>query len=64
MKLESDAKFTEKLTFGFKYDTNLVNFHPTTLKFENFNPMDSICQKYITFELKKYQGVTFHDTEQ
>ena len=64
MKLESDAKFKEKLTFGFKYDRNLVNFHPTTLKFENFNSMGSVCQKYIKFEPKKYQGVTFHDTKQ
>ena len=29
MTLKSDAKFQEKLTFGFKYDmTNLVNVHP------------------------------------
>ena len=30
MTLKSDAKFKEKLTYGFKYDVrNLVNFHPT-----------------------------------
>ena len=33
MTLKSDAKFKEKLTFGFKYDIkNFVNFHPTTQK--------------------------------
>ena len=37
MTLKSDAKFKEKLTCGFKYDLrNLVNFHPTTQKSENF----------------------------
>ena len=29
MTLKSDAKFKEKLTYGFKYDLrNLVSFHP------------------------------------
>ena len=33
MTLKSDAKFKEKLTWGFKYDMrNLINFHPTTQK--------------------------------
>ena len=31
MTLKSDAKFKEKLTFGFKYDMiNLVDYHPKT----------------------------------
>ena len=35
--LKSDAKFKEKRTFDFKYDIrNLVNFHPTTQKSEDF----------------------------
>ena len=36
MTLKSDAKFKEKLTFGFKCDMrNLANFHPTTKKSKN-----------------------------
>ena len=58
------AKFKEKLTCGFKYDMrNLVNFHPTTQKFESFTPMGYFCPKYMRFELKKYTGVISHDTE-
>ena len=65
MTLKSDAKFKEKLTSGFKYDMrNLVNFHPTTQKSENFTSMGYFCPKYMRFELKKYRGVIFHDTEQ
>ena len=65
MALKSDAKFKEKLTCGFKYDMrNLVNFHPTTQKSKNFTSMGYFCPKYMRFELKKYRGVIFHDTEQ
>ena len=65
MTLKSDAKFKEKLTSGFKYDMrNLVNFHPTTQKSENFTSMGYFCPKYMRFELKKYRGVIFHGTEQ
>ena len=36
MTLESDAKFEEKLAFGFKNDmTNLVNFNASSDKFQN-----------------------------
>ena len=36
MTLESDAKFKEKLAFGFKNDmTNLVNFNASSGKFQN-----------------------------
>ena len=35
-----------------------MNFHPATQKSESF------CPKYMRFELKKYKGVIFHDTEQ
>ena len=48
MTLKSDAKFKEKLTCGFKYDMKDLVNFP----------------KYIMFELKKYRGVVFHDTEQ
>ena len=42
----------------------LVNFHRTTQKSENFFSMGSFCSKYTRFELQKYRGVMFHDTEQ
>ena len=65
MILKSDEKFKEKLTCAFKYDMrNLVRFHLNTQKSENFTSMGSFCPKYIRFELKKYGGVIFHDTEQ
>ena len=55
----------EKLTSGFKYDMrNLVNFHPTTRKSENFTSTGYFCPKYMRFELKKYRGVISHGTEQ
>ena len=65
MTLKSDVKFKEKLTCSFKYDKkNLVNFHPTTQKSENFSWMGSFCPQYTRFEVKKYRGVIFRDTEQ
>ena len=65
MTLNSYAKFEEKLTFGFENDMkNLVNFHPTTGQSKNFTSMDYFCPTYMRFELKKYRGVMFHDTEQ
>ena len=65
MTLKSDAKSKEKLTCGFKYDmSNLVSFHLTTQKSINLTSMGYFCPGYIRFELKKYRGVIFHDTEQ
>ena len=59
MTLKIDAKFKEKLTLGTKNDIrNLVNLHQTTQS-EYFN----FYSKYMSFELKKYRGGTFHDTE-
>ena len=53
------------MSCSFKYDMkNFVNFDPTTQKFQNFTSMDYSCPKYPRFELKKYGGVIFHDTEQ
>ena len=54
--LKSDAKFEEKLTFASKNDMrNLMNFHPTTQKSENFTSMDYFRPKYMRFKLKKIQ---------
>ena len=49
----------EKLTCGFKYDMrNLVNFHPTTQKSENFTPMGYFCPKCMRFELKNTEELS------
>ena len=65
MTLKSDAKLKEKQNCGFRYDMrNLVNFHPTSQKSENFTLMNYFCPRYIRFELKKYREVIFHDPEQ
>ena len=65
MTLKSDAKFKEKLTFGFKYDMrNLVNIHQTNQKSENVTSIGSFCPKHIRFELNKYRAVIFYDTDQ
>ena len=65
MTLKSDAKFEEKLALGSKNDmSNLVTSHPTTQKSKNFTSMGYFCPKYMSFELKKYRGLIFHDTGQ
>ena len=58
MTLKIDAKFEEKLIRCFKNDKNLVNFG----KICTF--IGSCCAKYLMFDLKKYKGVIFHDTEE
>ena len=56
---ESDGKFEEKLSLGFKNDmTNLVNFNAGSGKSENL----SIA--YMKFQLEKLRRVTCHDTEE
>ena len=60
MTLKSDAKFKEKRTCGFKYDmTNLVAFHPTTEKSENFFSMGSFCPKHTKFEIQNTEELSF-----
>ena len=60
MTLKSDVKYKERLTCGFKYDMrNLVNSYPTTQKSENFTSMSSFCPKYIKFELKNTDELSF-----
>ena len=60
---EEWCKYREKLTCGFKYELGyLLNFHPTTQKFENFTSFDYFCRRYIRFDLTKYMGVIFHHT--
>ena len=60
MTLKNDVKFKEKLSFGFKYDMrNVVNFQPATQKPENLTSMSSFCPKYIKFELKNTEELSF-----
>ena len=64
MTLKSDAKFEEKLICCFKNDKNLVNFDPTTQVSKICTLIGPFSAKYITFDLKGYRGVIFHDTEE
>ena len=65
MTLKSDAKFEEKLICCFKKYKNLVNFDVSTRNSQNFHfDWFLLCKVYITFDLKTYRGVIFHDTEE
>ena len=60
MTLKSYAKFKKKPTYSFKYDMrNFVNFHPTAQKAKNFTSMGYFCPKYIRFELKNTEELSF-----
>ena len=66
MRVESDAKFEEKLALGFKNDMkNLVNFNASSGKSENLH-LDVLLLSiaYIKFQLKKHRTVISHDTEE
>ena len=57
---EEWCKVLKKLTFGFKYDIrNLVNFHPTIQKYVTFTLISYFCPKYIRFELKNTEELSF-----
>ena len=66
MTLKSDTKFGKESTCRFKIDMrNLTNFDLSTRKSQKiFTLMGSFWAKYILFELKKYRGVIFHETEE
>ena len=65
MKLKRDKKFGEESTCRFKIDIrNLTNFDMSTGVSKMFPLMGSFWAKYILFELKKYRGVIFHETEE
>ena len=38
---------------------NLVNFQPATQKSENLTSMSSFCPKYVKFELKNTEELSF-----
>ena len=63
MKLKRDTQFREELTCCFKIDvSNLANFDPKVSKI--FTLIGSFLANYILFELKKYQEIIFHETEE
>ena len=66
MTLKSDTKFQEELTCCFKIDKrNLTTFDLSTWKSQKSFPLlGPFRAKYVLFELKKYRGVIFHDTEE
>ena len=60
MTLKSDTNFKEKLACSFKYYTrNLANFHLTTQKCENVTSMSPFSPKYIRFEQKNTDELSF-----
>ena len=59
MTVESDAKFEEKLAFGFKNGmTNLVNFNASRGKSENLHFDVVLSIAYITFQLKSTEQLS------
>ena len=63
MILKIYAKFEEKQIW-FKIHKNLVNFDLRTQKSKICALIGPFCAKYAIFDLKKYRGVIFHDTEE
>ena len=65
MTPKSDVKFEEKSICCFKNNKNFVNFDSSTQKSQKICTFSGpFCAKYITFDLKKYRGVIFHDTKE
>ena len=60
MTLKRDQKFKGELTCSFKHDMKLfLNFHPTNQDSENFTSIDWFCSKYLRFELKNTEELSF-----
>ena len=65
MTMKNDIKIEEKLTCRFKTDMNFTKFDLSTQKVYFFLFLiGSLRPKYTLFELQKYGGVFFHDTEE
>ena len=68
MRVESDAKFEEKLALGFKNDMmNLVNFNASSGKSENLHfevLLLSIAYIKLYKAYQKRRRVMSHDTEE
>ena len=57
MTLKSDAKFEKKNNLLFQNDKNLVNFDPSTQKFQKFAlSLDSLCKVYNVWPKKVQRG--------
>ena len=64
MTMMNDAKFEKKLTCQFKIDMrNLTNFDLSSRKCKFCTLMGCFWLMNIMFELRKYRGVTFDDTQ-
>ena len=63
MTVKSDAKIEEKPILCFKNDKNFVLIRALK-NLKSYTLIGPFCAKYITFDLKKYRGVIFHDTEE
>ena len=65
MKLKRDTKLGEELTCCFKIGKrNFTNFNLSTQVSKIFTLIGSFWANYVLFELKKYRGVIFHETEE
>ena len=64
MTLNGVTKCKEKLSRYLENDIrNLVNFHASSQKSENFH-FDGILASHLKFWIKKYRRVMFHNTEE
>ena len=64
MKLKRDTKFGEESICPFKWHKEFDKFWSKHSKVsKRFTLMGSFWAKYRLFELKKYRGVIFHETE-
>ena len=61
---KSGAKFEENLIFCSKNGKNLRNFDLSTKSLKKeCTSIGLFCAKYTAFDLKKYRGFIFHETE-
>ena len=65
MILEIDAKFEEKLIFGFENNIkSFASLYQTTCNLKMGTLMGFFCPKLKIFELKIYRGVMCHENEE
>ena len=65
MVLKSDVKFEKKTDLLFQKWQEFGEFWPEYSKVSKiWTFIDFCCAKYLMFDLKKYRGVIFHDTEE
>ena len=63
MTMKNDAKFEKELTCPFKTPHEFDKFWREYSRVSNIYSLN-FWPKYTMFELKKYWGVMFHDTEE